>query len=317
MEKTCLITGVSGFVGGYLAQAALREGYTSVHGTCFGDAENVMPGVPIELHELDMLDSPGVEALIAKLKPARIFHLAALSSPALSWRKPELTFDINVKGTLHVLEAIREHAPKTGALLVGSGDQYGDTPLPENCMVSEALPMRPVTPYAASKAAQDSLGRVYAKAYGLNIVMTRSFNHAGPRQTAAFVLSSFAKQIAAIERGRSEPVLYVGNLDARRDFTDVRDVARAYVALAEKGVPGEAYNVGSGNAYDIRDLLERLLALSAARIEIRRDPARMRPSDTPLLACDNTKLCAATGWKPEIHIEQTLLDILNYWRSFI
>ncbi len=315
-DKTCLITGVSGFVGGYLAKAALDEGgFACVHGTCFGDAENVMPGLPIELHELDILDRAGAEALISTLKPAVILHLAALSSPALSFQKPELTFDINVKGALNVLEAVRAHAPEARVVLVGSSDQYGDTPLPENGAVLESLPFRPATPYAASKAAQDSLGRIYAKAYGLNIIMTRSFNHAGPRQGDAFVLSSFARQIADIEYGRAEPVLYVGNLDARRDFSDVRDVVRAYVALADRGAPGEAYNVGSGKAYEIRSLLGMLLSLSSARIEVRSDPARMRPSDTPLLVCDNAKLVAATGWKPEIAIEQTLEDILNYWRG--
>ncbi len=313
-NMTCLITGVSGFVGGHLAQALLNKGYI-VHGTCFGDAENVVPGLHIGLHELDILDKSGLKAILTAIRPARIFHLAAFSSSALSWSKPGMTFDINVKGALNVLDAVHECQKEARVLLVGSSDQYGDTPLPKSGMVSEELPMRPVTPYAVSKAAQDNLGRIYVKAYGLNIIMARSFNHAGPRQADAFVLSGFARQIAEIERGDRAPVMAVGNLDARRDFTDVRDVVRAYEELIEKGVPGEAYNVGSGKAYAVRDLLDKLLELSTARIETRLDSAQMRPSDTPLLVCDNSKLVAATGWKPEIRIGQTLNDTLDYWRK--
>lgn len=315
-EKTCLITGVSGFVGGYLALELLKSGF-EVHGTCFKDAENVMPGLNIALHELNILDKEGIEKLFREIAPKRIFHLSAQSSPALSWKNPALTIDVNVKGVLNVLEALKEVLPESRLLLIGSSDQYGDTPLGSGCMVCEDMPQRPTNPYSASKVAQDNLGRVYAKGFGLNIVISRAFNHAGPRQGDGFVLASFAKQIAEVECGKRKPVLFVGNLDAKRDFTDVRDIVRAYALLIEKGVPGEAYNVGSGRAYAIRELLGKLLCLSSTNIDVRNDPACMRPSDTPLLVCDNKKLAEATLWAPEIPIEKTLADTLEYWREMV
>lgn len=311
--KRALITGISGFVGGYLGEQLLSEGW-ELHGTCFGDGDRVRKGLRCVLHEMNLCDEKNVRQVIANVKPDCVFHLAAQSSAALSWKKPRLTMDINLGGAINLLEAVRECCPDCSLLLIGSSEEYGaisaHTP-----KVDENYPLNPTNPYAVSKMAQERLGALYAKAYGMKIMMTRAFNHIGPGQSEQFVVPSFARQIAGIEKGLQPPVLKAGNLQAKRDFTDVRDVVRAYTALSRQGTPGESYNIGSGCSHSIQSILDRLIALSSAKVRIETDPERLRPSDTPEIVCDSSKLAQATGWTPVIPLEQSLKDILAYYRN--
>jgi GDP-4-dehydro-6-deoxy-D-mannose reductase len=220
----------------------------------------------------------------------------------------------NVVGQLNIFEAMRELKLEARVQLACSSEEYGmvyDDEVP----IKESNPLRPLSPYGVSKVAQDLLGYQYHQSYGLFIVRTRGFNHTGPRRGDVFVSSNFSRQIAMIEKGKQEPVLSVGNLEARRDFTDVRDMIKGYWLALEKGEPGDVYNIGSGSDVTIRKMLDILLGFSSASIEVRQDPERMRPSDVDVLRADNTKFCAHTGWKPEIPLEKTLEDLLNYWRE--
>ncbi|MDR0286921.1 MAG: GDP-mannose 4,6-dehydratase, partial [Clostridiales bacterium] len=277
-----LITGISGFVGGYLGELLLNENF-EVHGSCYGDSANVSPENGFILHELNLTDKGDVSNLLKSLKPDYIYALAAQSSTSLSWKQPDLTFDINIKGASYLLEAVREHVPECKLLLVGSSEEYG---IIEDGFLSvdEKHELKPANPYAVSKIAQSMLGQIYAKAYGLNIVISRAFNHIGPKQGEKFVVSEFAKRIAEIEKG-ADPVMYVGNLDAKRDFTDVRDIVKAYRLLIENGISGEIYNVGSGKTYSINQILEILLTFTDKKIEVIRDSGKMRPIDTPAVYC--------------------------------
>jgi GDP-4-dehydro-6-deoxy-D-mannose reductase len=230
---------------------------------------------------------------------------------ATSFEDPEPTYQTNVMGTLHLLDALRRHAPGARALVVSSAEVYGGltTPLPES------TPLSPASPYAASKAAAEMIAIQHHRAYGLQVVRARSFAHTGPGQTARFAVSAFARQIARIEVARQAPVLAVGNLAARRDFLDVRDVARAYLALLHLGEAGEVYNVCSGRAVALQELLDGLLALARVGIDVEHDPALDRPVDVPELRGDPTRIMAATGWRPEVPLQQTLSDVLTYWRA--
>lgn len=310
--KKALITGISGFVGGYLGELLASEGY-EVHGTCFGDADKVLPGMPFILHEMDLTDSQNVESVLTGIRPNIVFHLAAQSSAALSWQKPALTMDINLGGTIHLLEALRRLPAVDKILLIGSSEEYGliGTGHP---VVDENYPLNPLNPYAVSKMAQNRLGTLYARAYGMPVVMTRAFNHIGPRQREAFAVPSFARQIAMIEKGLQEPVIRVGNLEAKRDFTDVRDVVGAYVLLCKKGVPGETYNIGSGTAVALSEVLNLLLGFVSSDIEIQTDAKLLRPSDTPVVVCDFQKLRKTTGWRPAYSLDKTLGDIMHYYK---
>ena len=248
--------------------------------------------------------------------PDRVVHLAAQSSVHQSWLDPDGTLRTNLHGTLHLLESLRRRGQAPGMLVVGSADEYGAAeaallPLREDC------PLRPNSPYAVSKVAQGALALQYALSFRMPIVRTRTFPHTGPGRGETFAESSFAKQLAEIEYGRRPPVLEVGNLDAVRDFTDVRDVVRAYWLLLERGVSGEVYNVCSGRGIAIRDVVERLTQLARARVELRVDPARLRPSDIPTLVGDPARLRRATGWEPCFPIERTLQDLLDDWRRRI
>jgi len=292
------ITGISGFVGEYLAEYLLRQ-RLEVAGTR-------LPTEPIstylqkntDIFELDLLDEEHTKSVLEKVKPDYLFHLAAQSSVALSWKNPTLTFDVNVKGTIHLLEVIREMGLNTKVLLVGSSEQS-----------------KVSNPYAISKMTQEMLGKMYGRAYSMEIVMVRAYNHTGPKQKPTFVIPDFSKRIALMEKGKMEPILKVGNLDAVRDFSDVRDIVRAYYELMLKGKSGEVYEVGSGKGYSIKELLNRLLSLASVAIEVQQDPERMRPSDDPVAVCDNSKIYEDTGWRPEIDIQKTLQDVLEYWRQ--
>jgi GDP-4-dehydro-6-deoxy-D-mannose reductase len=251
--------------------------------------------------------------LIARERPEAIYHLAAQANPQASVADPRGTWALNLGGTLTLLEAVKASGLKPRVVIVGSGVCYGN-PSPEYMPVNESCPLRPNNPYSASKGAADLLGVQHYLAHGTDVVMARPFNHAGPRQSSTYVLGALARQVAEVEAGK-KPRVEVGNLDVVRDFTDVRDVVRAYRLLATKGDPGEIYNLGSGRGTRLADALEILRGLAGVPIEVYVDPARVRPVDQPLLVADASKLRAATGWEPRFSIEATLADMLEDWRT--
>ena len=308
-----LIIGGGGFVGRYLAEHLVQDCGWETFLTKLPKENVEVEGC--EAYNLDILDKDAVEALLVRLKPDAILHLAAQSSVAYSWKNPQLTADINIHGCLNVLDAVRSvpgYAPKI--LLIGSGEEYGV--LPENTsLVSETTPVHPANPYAITKLAQNLFGELYAKAYDMHIMMVRAFNHIGPGQLPQFVVSDFCKQVAEISAGVREPVMRVGNLTAARDFTDVRDVVRAYSLLIEHGRSGEVYNVGSGRAISIQEILDRIIAHSGTDITVEVDPAKLRPVEVPVIRADISKLQADTGWQPEIPLEQTMAETLDDWKN--
>lgn len=309
-NKKALIIGAAGFVGGYLARH-LRDdlGWETVL-TKLGTETVQADG--FEVYDLDILSKTDTEAVLSKVHPDVIFHLAAQSSVALSWKNPQLTVNVNVTGCLNLLETLRcmdGYSPKI--LLIGSGEEYGH--LPEGVsLVSEETPVNPGNPYAVSKAAQNMFGSLYAGAYGMRIVMVRAFNHIGAGQLPQFAAADFCRQTAEILCGKRENVIRTGNLSAKRDFTDVRDVVRAYGLLAQLGHDGETYNVGSGRSVSIEKLLCEIIRLSGADIKRETDPGRLRPSDIPEIRADISKLQRDTLWRPEIELSQTLGEMLEY-----
>ena len=308
-----LIIGAAGFVGGYLIRELSAFGW-DVHATCLPN-ETVSESCPV--HHLDILSAEDIAPLLNEVKPDVVYHLAAQSSVALSWKKPQLTAEINVIGTINVLEALRTAEKQDiRTILIGSGEEYGYI-RKDACPLSESEPLNPGNIYAATKACQGMIGEIYARAYKMDIVMVRAFNHSGPAQSSIFVISNFCRQIAEIEKGMKEPVISVGNLSAKRDFTDVRDVVRAYRLLGENGVSGAVYNVGRGRAVDIQFILDTALSFAKLPIEVRQDPTRMRASDIPIIEPDVSRIAADTGWSAEITMEQTVEDTLGYWRNNI
>jgi len=307
--RTILITGASGFVGPHLARVLAARGARVV-----GLAAAAAPaGLTLAAwHTTDVLDREALARAIAASRPDAVVHLAGQSSAARSFEQPVETFRLNVTGTWNLLEGVREHAPRARTLIVGSGEVYG--PLAEGARAAEDAPFNPVSPYGLSKAAADALAELHARAHGLDVVRTRSFGHTGPGQESRFVVPSFARQIAAIERG-AEPVLRVGNLEVSRDLTDVRDIVRAYALLLERGKPGEAYNVCRGVTVRLADMVRMLAGRSRVPVRIEVDPARVRAADVAWLAGDPAKLERDTGWRAEIAFERTLDDVLEEWRS--
>lgn len=306
-----LIIGGAGFVGGYLIRELDSAGQ-EVFATCL-ENENISGNCSVRT--LNILDADAVSEVIGEIKPDVIYHLAAQSSVSLSWKKPQLTADINVIGTINVLEAVKNCEKKDIRLiLIGSGEEYGFI-RKDACPLTEEEPLNPGNIYAATKACQGMLGEIYARAYKMDIIMVRAFNHSGPQQLPMFVISDFCRQIALIEKGDSPAVISVGNLAAKRDFTDVRDVVRAYRLLGEKGVSGRTYNVGRGKAVEIQYILDTALSFSQKEIEVKQDPARMRASDIPVIEPDVSRISGDTGWKAEISMEKTIEDTLNYWRN--
>jgi GDP-4-dehydro-6-deoxy-D-mannose reductase len=259
-----------------------------------------------------MLDRAGLRDLVAAERPDAVVHLAAQSHVPTAWKNPELTFQVNVLGSLHLFEAIAEGAPDASVLSVGSAEIYGAA-APEEMPLTEDAPLRPQNPYAVSKAAQDLLAAQWAVSPGLAIVRARPFNHTGPGQSDAFVCSSFARLAAEIALGKHEPEVAVGNLEVRRDFLDVRNVCRAYIALLSNGEAGEVYNIASSEACLIRDILDTILGFTEKEVEIGTDPDKFRPADTPVFCGSADRLHTATGWKPEIAFEQTLKDLYEDW----
>lgn len=308
-----LIIGAAGFVGSYLIQHLTTTYNWEIHATKLPN-ENIFSS-EICIHNLNIMNPDEIRLLLIKIRPDYIFHLAAQSSVALSWKNPQLTVDINIKGTLNILDTIRtleNYSPRI--LLIGSGEEYGYI-LPEETPVNEQVTPRPGNIYAATKTCQNILGNIYSRAYGMQLIMVRAFNHIGPNQAPIFVASDFCKQVAEIESGKKSPTLHVGNLSAKRDFTDVRDVVRAYGLLIQNGTAGETYNIGSGHAISIQELLDTILSLSTSEILVSTDPARLRPSDIPIIEADISKLQETICWHPEISLKQTLFETLNYWRE--
>jgi len=312
-----LITGVTGFAGSHLADLLLDRGGFEVFGLKRWrsrlDTVGHLEG-RITLVDGDMTDAKRMRDVIGDIRPEFIFHLAAQSFVPASWESPDATLTNNIRGQLNVFEAVLQHELECRIQIAGSSEEYGLV-MADEMPVVEDNPLRPLSPYAVSKVAQDMLAWQYFRSYGLDVVRTRGFNHTGPRRGEVFVVSDFARQIALIEAGRHEPVIRTGNLDARRDFTDVRDMVRGYLLALEKGEAGDVYNICFGRDIRIGDMLDRLLELSAAKISLEQDPARMRPSDVPVLLGSAAKFRSVTGWEPEIPFDRTLADTLDYWRA--
>lgn len=311
--KKAMIIGAAGFVGGYLINHLKDDMKWKVYGTKLNTEKIEREG--IEIYNLDILIKEEIIKLFEKVKPDYIFNLAAQSSVSLSWKNPLLTVDINIKGVINILDAVREidkYNPRI--MLIGSSEEYGNVKEDE-IPVKEENNLRPGNIYAVTKVCQNMIGKIYSVAYGMDIVNIRAFNHIGPKQTPLFVVSDFCKQVAEIEKGLREPIIYTGNLETERDFTDVRDIVRAYSALALNGKKGETYNVGSGKTVSIKEILDIILENSTKSIEIRRDEKRYRPIDIPIIEADIEKLKKITDWKPEMLLEESIKEILDYWRK--
>lgn len=310
-----LITGISGFVGSHLAEYLLDATDWEVAGTVFGPYGNIaslcgqLELYPAELSRLDVMTF-----ILEQAQPDVIFHLAAQPLVSASQRNPWGTLETNIRMQLNVLEGVSQVRPGCRVLVVGSSEEYGLVS-PEDLPVDEETPLRPLNSYALSKVAQDLMGLQYHLTHRLHVVRARPFNHIGPRQRIGFVAPDLASQIAAAELGLQPPIIEVGNLSACRDFSDVRDVVRAYVSLVTEGEPGEVYNIGAGQSHSIQELLDTLVSMSRVPIEVRQDPERMRPSDVPDFVCDATRLQERTGWRATISFEQSLQDVLEYWRQ--
>ena len=325
-----LITGIAGFAGCRLAEYLVSLNHKTptelpieVHGIIHRHDWRVQHiRSELHLHQGDLRNPIWVGELLQEIQPTHILHLAAWSDVGGSWRNPWNAYELNIQGQLNLLEAIcRWQSGLEGqamqacrVLTVSSNEVYGLV-RPEDIPIDEDTPFRPNSPYGVSKATQDMMALQYWYSHQLPIIRVRSFNHIGPGQSDAFVASAFARQIVEIELGIREPVVYVGNLSAKRDFTDVRDVVRSYWMAVCQGEPGAVYNVGSGQSRPVRWLLDTMLTLTSATVEIRTDPNRLRPSDTPNSVCDNRRLVAQTGWQPEISLTDSLNDLLEHWRT--
>lgn len=307
-----LIIGAAGFVGSYLIHHLRDDLHWDIAATKMPQETIAIPN--INIYDLNILEQDAIIQLLKDVRPDYILHLAAQSSVGLSWKNPDLTIDVNIKGSIHVLDAVRalDYTPRI--LLIGSGEEYGHI-LPNESPISETNVLRPGNIYAATKACQNMLGKIYADAYKMDIISVRAFNHIGPNQSPLFVVADFCKQVAQIEAGFIEPVIHVGNLSAARDFSDVRDVVRAYGLLLLHGVSGETYNVGSGYAITIDEILKKILLYSKVTIQVEVDETKLRPVDVPIIEANTGKLFACTGWKPEISIDQTIQEVLAYWRN--
>lgn len=336
-----LITGITGMAGSHLAEYALQLADVEVYGTYRSRSRmdnlqdlarhgklHTIEGVVDSAQALDQLRRPGAvnilecdlrdgwatARLIAAIRPDRIFHLAAQSFVPLSFSSPVETLQTNTTLQINLFEAVRQVGITPLIHIAGSSEEYGLV-LPGELPLRETNPLRPLSPYAVSKVTQELLALQYFHSYGLRTVVTRGFNHTGPRRGPTFVTSSFARQIAEAEAGLRPPVVHHGDLSARRDWCDVRDMVHGYWLALERGEPGQVYNIGAGRAYHVYEVLDILCDLATVSIERRPDPARIRPSDVPVLIADASKFRAQTGWAPSIPFRQTLSDLLDYWRA--
>jgi len=298
-----LITGVSGFVGPYLTQLLVSKNIK-----VFGIARsNFSFQEKMVYYKVDLLDKNTTKKAVTEINPDYIFHLAGISSVKQSWDDPELTYKINVGGTDNLISSIPK-ASCTKILFVSTAEVYG---IPKEVPITEKHKVNPQNPYGKSKLEAEKI----VEESGFDYIISRSFQHIGPRQRLGFVCPDFAKQIIDIEKGKQKPIMYVGNLEAKRDFTDVRDVVQAYYLAMTKGTYGEIYNICSGKSYLIKDILNSFLAISKIKIEVKQDPEKMRPIKIPVQVGDNSKFVKQTGWQPKISIKESLKDIMDYWRK--
>jgi GDP-4-dehydro-6-deoxy-D-mannose reductase len=308
------VTGATGFAGGHMVEALLGRGEAVVGLSRSAEWPALWAHLAgrAALHACDLCDPPAVEALLREVRPARVYHLAGYAAVGASFREPEAAWEGNLTATRRLYEAVERWGGRPRILFVGSGLVYGDggPDRPQD----EGGPLLPNSPYAASKAAADLVSYQFTCDAGLEIVRARPFNHIGPRQSAQFAASNFARQLVAIERGQAPPLLETGNLSPQRDLTDVRDTVAAYLLLMDHGRSGEAYNIGSGQTYSMQQVLDRLLALTGLRVEVRRRPELVRPTDQAVVRVDAGKLRRATGWAPRYALDQSLADTLDYWR---
>ena len=311
-----LITGMSGFAGSHLADLLLKETHWSLTGVA-RNANGDRNSSRVQWWQLDLADADGVTRLMKTERPDVIVHLAAQSSVPASWKDPWATYQDNILCQLNLFRAIIETKLTPRILIISSNEVYGRPTTPAELPYREDHPLRPNNPYAVSKATQDLMALQYHISHGLDVIVARSFNHVGPSQNAKFVMADFAHQIAQIEQGLCEPAMHLGNMAAQRDFTDVRDVAHAYLALIKGGDGGQVYNVCSGTPRSIQSVLDLMLSLSTVHITQDNDPAKFRPVDTPISFGDYAKLKATTGWEPQIKFEQTVMDLLDHWRSVV
>ncbi len=314
-----LITGITGFAGSHLAEHLLAEHpdvevYGIYRWRSRRDNIEHIDSSKVRLIEADLRDYTSLHHLLDRVRPDYVFHLAAQSFVPSSWKAPNETLTTNIAGQTNLFEAVRAVGIDPTIQIACSSEEYGLVH-PDETPIKETNPLRPLSPYAVSKVGQDFMGYQYFQSYGMKVVRTRGFNHTGPRRGDVFVTSNFAKQIASIEAGRQEPVIRVGNLEAVRDFTDVRDMVRAYWLAVTKARPGEVYNIATGNGITIQALLDRLLDMSKVDVKVETDPERLRPSDVEILIGDSSKFRADTGWEPRIPFDQTLEDLLEYWRA--
>ncbi|MBD3180161.1 MAG: NAD-dependent epimerase/dehydratase family protein [Candidatus Latescibacteria bacterium] len=312
-----LITGITGFAGSHLADLCLEKSDIELFGIIRwrSRTENIEHiWDRLQLLECDLRDANSTRDVVEKISPDYIFHLAAQSFVPTSWNAPSESLSTNILGELNLFEAVRKAGLSCRIQIACSSEEYGLV-AEEELPIRESNPFRPLSPYGVSKVGQDMLGYQYYKSYGMEIVRTRGFNHTGPRRGPVFVCSDFARQITEIESGRKKPVMEVGNLEASRDFTDVRDMVRGYWLALEKGRAGEVYNICSGRSYGIQSILDMLIDISGVELEVKQDKSRLRPSDVPRLEGDYSKFAADTGWDPEIPLEKTLSDLLEFWRQ--
>jgi GDP-4-dehydro-6-deoxy-D-mannose reductase len=311
-----LITGMSGFAGSHLADLLLKETHWNLIGVS-RNATGDRNSSRVQWWQLDLADADGVNRLIKTERPDVIVHLAAQSAVPASWKDPWATYQDNILSQLNLFRGVLETKITPRMLIVSSNEVYGRPNSVEELPYREDHPLRPNNPYAVSKAAQDLMALQYHISHGLDVIVARPFNHVGPSQNIKFVMADFAHQIAQIELGLREPVMRLGNMAAQRDFTDVRDVARAYLALIKGGDGGQVYNVCSSTPRSIQSVLDMMLSLSTAHIAQDTDPAKFRPVDTPISFGDYAKLKRATGWEPHVAFEQTVSDLLNHWRNVV
>lgn len=315
--KKVLITGASGFVGTHLIQHLLqRQNDYQIFGTYNSQKPQNIDN-QVKYFQVDFLHKNQVDSLLEQTAPDLIFHLAGQASIPKSIKDPVETFHINVDSQLHLFTSlVQKNMLETRVLLITSADVYGLI-TPDDLPINEEVQFRPANPYAVSKIAQDYLGLQYYLSYKLPVVRVRPFNHIGAYQSPKFVVSDFAKQIAEIEKNKRDPIMMVGNLESKRDFTDVRDMVKAYVLALEKGIAGDVYNIGSGISHPVSEVLDTLISLSSSNIEVNVDPSRFRPVEVSEVVCDPSKFQSITGWKPEVSFEKTMKDTLDYWRENI